>query len=414
MPGKLTKTGYIKRTAEEIRDELVAAIKLRIPSFSLKPADLQSDLINTSIEDILQYEDMTETMLNAIAPGYANDMIFKKFAESIGLSNNIKFNSSVVLTFTGAVATFIPKNTVCSGGGYSVKTVEDILISSTGSKTVLAEMEQVAIIPANVITSIDSLNIDGLSVNNEVQGISGIEQESTEQLKYRAQARFRSPRKGGIDYTYSVVTTNLKVNPRLVRFRVIDKLTYKDSKDSSKEYIMSGIEAIIGGGSDEDVALALFQGFIETQKLVSKPSNNEESRTISVNIGYYGNTIPIKFTRPKNLSIDITLMISFTQIQTTPTSIRGATEDAITEYINGLALGSPLSKLTLTNIILPILENKGILANTVASIDYAFKIDGNEITTSGPEGFINEIQWDTYLTLTSYSVNIVIPPTVRN
>lgn len=407
MPGQLTKTGYAKLTAEEVRDDLISKIKLRIPEFTLQPADLQSDLINTSIEDILQYEDMTETMLNAIAPGYANDEIFKKFAESIGLSNNVKFNSSVVLTFNGIPATFIPKGTVCSGGGHSVRTTKDVLLSSTGSKTVLAETTDVVVIPANTITSIDSANIPGLTVTNEVEGIAGIEQESLEQLKYRAQARFRSPRKGGIDYTYSIVTTNLKVDPRLVRFRLIDRIVYNDGNSTSTKYVMSGVEAIIGGGSDEDVALALFQGFIETQKLVSQPSDNDTSRTVSINIGYYGNTIPIKFTRPKSLNLDITLMISFTEIQTTPTSIKGATEDELTNYINTLALGSPLSKLTLTSIILPLLQAKGIATNTIASIDYELKINGNVITTKGPEGFIKEVQFDTYLILTSYNVEIV-------
>lgn len=406
MSGELSNQGYVKLSPEQIRDQLIAKIREKIPEFSLKPADLQSNLINTAVEDLVQYEDETEIMLNAIAPGFANDMLIKKFAESIGLRQNKKFNSSVILTFSGPIGTFIPKGTSCSGAGHSFTTVTDILLPSTGSKTVLAESEDMVAIAAGNIDTIDSLNIGGLSVINEVDGIIGVPQESLQQLKYRMQARFRSPRKGGVDYAYSVLTTNLKVDPRLIKFRVLP----------NENSFNRAIECVVGGGLDEDVALALFQGFLETQKLVSQPSEGESFRTVSINILYYGNTIPIEFTRPKNLNIDIILKISFSDIVTTPTSIKGIVEDTLTEHINTLKLGSPLSKLALTAIILPLLQQKGLNPDTITSIDYNIKIGGQPVTyytgqESDPElrkkkGQIKEIMWDTYLTLTSFAVEV--------
>lgn len=406
MSGELTNKGYVKLSPEQIRDQLIAKVRERIPEFTLKPADLQSNLINTAVEDLAQYEDETETMLNAIAPGFANDDLIKKFAESIGLRQNKKFNSSVVLTFNGPIGTYIPKGTSCSGDGHTFVTTAAILLPSTGSKTVLAECEDMVAVASKTINTIDSLNIAGLSVINEVDGIIGVEQESLQQLKYRMQARFRSPRKGGIDYTYSVLTTNLKVDPRLVRFRVLP----------NESSFNRAIECVVGGGLDEDVALALFQGFLETQKLVSQPSNSETDRTVNINILYYGNTIPIEFTRPKNLNISIILKISFSDIVTTPTSIKGIVEDTITEHINTLKLGSPLSKLALTAVILPLLQQKGLDSDTITGIDYLIKINDKEVTyysgqESDPElrkkkGQIKEIMWDTYLTLKEFSVEV--------
>ena len=86
IANNLTNEGYKTRTAQEWQEIIVNAMQTQNPDFALNPADLQSDLINTSIQKIMQFEQLTALMLNAYSTGFNNNMIFRKFAESIGLA----------------------------------------------------------------------------------------------------------------------------------------------------------------------------------------------------------------------------------------------------------------------------------------------------------------------------------------
>ena len=88
IANQLTATGYVKRTPEQWQSILIQAMQSLNPDFTLQPADLQSDMINTSIQQLMQFEDLTANMLNGYGPSFTNNFIFRKFAESIGLCKN--------------------------------------------------------------------------------------------------------------------------------------------------------------------------------------------------------------------------------------------------------------------------------------------------------------------------------------
>lgn len=402
----LTQNGYTKSTAREIKDKLINQIRLSIPEFTEQPADLQNDILDTSIEGILLYEDMMSELFNAYAPAFANKDIFRKFAESLGLRQKEEFKAQVTLTFSGKMGDLIPKGTiVCSETDESsvFTTQDNAVISSTNEVNVLALSETTSIFVAGTLTKLKSVLNDGVSVTNKSDSLGYIPAETEEQLTYRAQAKLRSARQGGKLYAVSCLSAISGVNPRLIAFYDSDG---EQTINNQKMYV-KGIEAVIGGGEDTEVALALYKSFLETQKLVSYPTNNETSRSSKVILYIYNNPVEVQFTRPKLVEISITLLLSLTDLLTSPTSLQALTESALTDYINNLQVGVPISKYALIDLLLPLIVDAGIPAYTITNISFKYHLgDVGEFVDFNSDGFIPEIERDCYASLVGYGVVI--------
>lgn len=402
----LTQEGYIKSTVQELRDRLTDQVRQYVPDFSKQPADLQNNLIDTSIADILQYEDMMSTLFNAYSPAFANKEIFRKFAESVGLRAKTEFKAQVVLTFKGKFGDLIPQNCIVTPKGKeSVQflTAEAAILSTTGEASVLAYSETDETFQPETLTNLKSILSDGITVTNKAASLKYIPEETEEQLMRRAQAKMRSARLGGKLYATSLLNSVEGVDPRLVAFYNVNS---EQTIDSNKMYV-KGIEAVIGGGKDEDVALALYKSFLETQKLVSSPSSNEKNRTTQVTIYVNNNAEEILFTRPKLVEIGLQLNLSFSSSLSSPIALQSLTIDAVTNYINSLQVGIPVSQYALIELVIPILTNAGIPAYTLTSVKFKYLTNENkQLRDFSINGFISEIEKDCYPILTNYTVEI--------
>ena len=411
IANNLTNEGYKTRTAQEWQEIIVNAMQTQNPDFALNPADLQSDLINTSIQKIMQFEQLTALMLNAYSTGFNNNMIFRKFAESIGLAKNPQSNSSVLLTFTGQPYTYIPQDTICSNENNTIQlqTTDALVLDSTGKGNVTAETSDSVDIEPHTINNIVNLNIDELSVDNLVNGSTGLPQESDEDLKLRTQAIFRSPRRGGIDYAINLLKSGYNINSRLINIQVIDNYIFTNG---TTQQAGVAIHSIIGGGNNNEVAKVLFTCFLETQKLVSLPSNNETERSVNVVIKYFNSNVNIAYTIPKELKIDINVYLMLSNLNYSPSLIYGFINETIINYINNLQVGTQLNKLTLSGLILPQLNNNNINNNQINYIDYTFALNGINANVNS-SGFIENINIDNYLTLNSLNVYLSQIPTSK-
>ena len=402
----LTQQGYIKRTAAEIKQDLVNSLQQTLPEFTQQDADLQNDLLDTSIEALLQYEDMMNTLFNAYAPDFANADLFKKFAESIGLRQREAFNAQVTLTFSGKFGDFIPKGTLITDINEVVefKTQDNIVLDTTGTGNVLALSDTTETWEADTLQTLKSIVGTGISVTNKVASLKYIAEETEAELKARAQAKLRSVRQGGKMYADSLIKGLEGVDRRLVAF--YDKTITQTFEGN--DYFMKGIEAVVGGGKDEEVAKALYLSFLETQKLISNPSGNEaSSRTKEVTLYVYDNAVTVQFTRPKLLQIKLKMLISFTSSISTPIALQQLTQKAVTEYINTLKVGTSINKYSLIEIIMPILVDAGMASHTMRTIDFEYTIGKDGIYKAfNNDGYITEIDYDCYVELIEYSVEI--------
>lgn len=406
----LTETGYIIRTPQEIQDILVASLKKEVPEFQLQPADIQSNLLNTSICGLMEHENIMAEFFNSLSASGKNISLFKQFAESIGLRQLKEYKSQVVLEFSGPYGAFIPKGTKAKNeNGDIFTTQENAVIPTTQKAQVLALGDSENVSVENEINILVSQLTDGISVTNPAPSLAFIPKETDDELIRRVQSRLRSARKGGVDYALSMLKSLQGVDRRLIKFRNLDIETPIESTEPNTSIvrISSGIEAIIGGGDNEKIALLLYLSFLETQKLISKPSGNDDGRTVSLDLIVNNNIIPIKFTRPKLLKMKLTFKPSFSGIITTPTSLEGLLSKKITIYINSLEVGTPLNLISLNNLIVPLLIESGINDYNIKMLSYEIELNDVKVNFDEQTGYLKEIEHDCYLQLVEFGVNIV-------
>lgn len=396
----LSDIGYTIRTPEEMQAAVVNRIKQNVPSFILQPADIQSNFINTTIAGLLEYENIMAELFNSFSGNTNNITLFRQLAESLGLRQLKDFKAQVTLEFSGAYGVFIPKGTKAGNeAGDIFETQEDAVIPTTGKIQLYALSDTENVSNAGEITTLISQLSDGVTVTNPSASFAYIPQETDEELKMRVQARLRSPRKGGVDYAQSILRSLEGVDRRLIKFRSLEVET--DMRYSR------GIEAIIGGGENDQIALALFLSFLETQKLISNPSNNETERTVQLDLDVYNSVIPIKFTRPKMLELKITFQPSFSGILTTPTALEGLLASKITEHINSMQVGTPLNSVSLNYLVMPLLISSGIKDYNVKSLGWKIEINNVKTDFDPQTGYLKEIAHDCYLVLKEFGVSII-------
>lgn len=399
----LTKEGYKKRTPEEIKEALINDLKEIDASFLEQPADIQNNLLDSSVVPLLQFENIAAEILNGFGPEYANDFIWLNLANSLNLTKKSRLKAQVELKFTGLPGTYIPVDTTV--GAFT--TESSVVLGSTGEAFVIATTEEDIIAEPNTLTEIDEFIDENLSVTNPNASISETPAEDISELRNRARVILRSARKGSYSYAMARLNSIKGVNARLLKFRELDyniKETGPDGETILRN--VQGIEAIVGGGDPYEVAGVLKDSFLETKKLISEPSNGEESRSVNINIKYFKNTIPVAFTRPKNLNLSVKIGIQLKNNILTQTSAEGLLMEPFENYINSLELGESINKLTFDKLILDELIKHDIQPRDIIGFNYKILIGENILNWNG-ENFLDEVKWDCYLTLGGLGVEII-------
>lgn len=397
MSNRLTSTGYVKRTPEQIKTELVEKLKQKQSSFFEQAADIQNMLLDTSILGIMEYENLCAEMINAYSPFFQNEFMFMQMASSLGLKQKSEFKSQVMLEFSGDEGDYIPAGVNVQG----FITQESIILPSTKKAFVLALSEKTDIAPSNSLTQISEILKEGISVTNPSPSYAKVEEETFEQLKERAQAYLRSPRISSSEYARSNLLKLDGVAPRLVSFKIREIIQNINEKD----VLVQGIECICGGGKPNEVANILFNSFFETQKLISSPSDNDDSRCVRVDVNYYGATIPISYTTPKLLNLKLKINIAFQQIVVPPNTVEKNIEKGLVSYINNKIVGEPLNELTLRNIIINQLKDSFIPSEEIKTLIITPQINDVD-KVWGANGYLAEVQFDCYLILNGLIVTI--------
>lgn len=576
---RMTAKGYIRRSAEELQEAIIKKIKERVPSFEKLPYDVQSNLIDTAVAKLAQYENMLDVMFNAYSLDGSNEFFFKQMGEELGLRMKNAYNSQVTLRFKGLPGDIIPLHTIVqdSSKQHKFETMKRVVIGTTGEVDVLAYGESESIIPAGELTFLVSILSDGIAVTNPQASLAKINEETFEEFKFRAQARLRSPRMGGRLYAETCLKSIEGVDPRLISFyardytREYDVLNpelnpdetegnkpippaekpngiipesvvrlvklinegqtrpnittlqqYVDSKyaldvnvqekefvhlynkDNPNNYIyyntrwyevkfrrpgnmsivegygrgqnilaenyevipetgntqlyfckspgnrigfyenrnskltllfgpqvdidesnkpdiknyirITGIESVVGGGDDYEVALALYQSFFETQKLLSNPSDNNKDRRKKITLGLYNNTFPVAFTRPKLIELNLKFKISAFKKSVSSLSVKNATKEYLEKAINSLKVGSDITINQLNQIIMPGLIDIDIQPVEVKTMGWEYDIGNFKDKEDGQkpnwkdfdiDNKIPEIEFDCYCILVRYEVNVV-------
>lgn len=386
-----TNKGYIKRTAEQIKSSMLDRIVRTNPTFNSWSGDIQSNILDTAIQPILEVENLVGDLANSYAPGYANDFMREQLASTLNLKYKDETKSKVTLKFTGDKGVFIPKGTKVLNDFLTDKAVS---ISTAGTAYVTASSESAETFAANTINEIKSVVHNSLAVTNPAASVPYSPEETSDELWARAQRKLRSPRKGGTEYALSEILACEGTSERLINFNFISTNTKR------------GVEAIIGGGDAADIATALVNSFLGLQNLVSDPSNNEADRTASWDVNYYGSVLPIVWTLPKLLELEISVQIAFRYVSVYEGRLGEAAQSLFETEINTRKVGVPISKTLLDSLVLQAVTAMGVEFQYVSRIDFTIISNGQQLRFNN-ENYLQGIEKDVYTSLKSFQLQVV-------
>lgn len=387
--------GYQPNTPEEIRQNLQELFAQKVPNFTSRPADLQSNIIDAFSAGLIYVEQQISTLFNAYSPSFAPDFLFELRGAEQGLRRKGAFKSSADIKFSGSAYSIIPANTGVTGTDLPTYTIlEDVMIPSTGSILVTAYCNDTTI-PTIGVGALNTIttNLKGITASNVSTPTEPQDQESMDAFRKRVQAIWRNPRGGSYEYLINQIQAIDGVDSRAVRLNVSG----------------NGAELVVAGGEPSDIAFTMMTaGGITPLPFVSNPSQSQTNRTITQNLILNNQTIPYKFTRPLNVQIAIKVNLPLTNITATNNAVEAVTQSAMEDYINNLKVGTPVNITSLTQVFIKAFEATGGGAININANTINFEV--TNLTQSGTinfnsQGFL-ELQTDWYITLSQYSVVI--------
>ena len=395
---QMTATGFTKDTPTQIRTDITNEAAASVAGFASFPAELRQNLIDSMVIEEIRIQDMIDALANGIGPGFANDLQFKNFACSFGMTMKDFQYAQATVRFTGTVGTLIPVGTRVSNGGTTIlQTTEQKIIGSVGYSDILCESTQEVIvdIPANTITTLVDVLPNVSAVTNPAAGTSGIPAETIDQLKLATYNEIQSPRYGTESRAVSLLRNITGVDMRLVAFRPMQLFVTPN--------YYNGIECVIGGGDDYEVANALFTSFLQTKNLLSDPSGGETARTVSVDVTQYSSVFPVKFTRPKQIEAALAVLVPVSGQLITNDILEGVLKPVFEAYFESLSVGKAVSGASMNNLIYDTLIDSGIGTDKIGTITYTFTLDSVPTPMSG--GYL-PLEFDQYINLADFSAAV--------
>lgn len=389
-----TSNGYEKRSASEIKTSLVSFMKRYNATYQELSADVQNNLLDTSVATISEVENAVSSLANSFGPSFQGDngFMWEQQAASMGLKYKDATKSKATLKFTGEPGLYIPANTETK---YGYKTDVSIVLDTTGTGYVSASSDDESVYSAGAIDSVATKVSDTLTVTNPSATIPSQPEETNDELRIRSQRTIRSPRIGGLDYALLQLTSLEGVQERLCNFNF------------SQTTLKRGIEVIVGGGNSNEVANAIFKSFFDIGNIVSDPSDGETNRTSKFTVNYYGSPINIVWTLPKELKLKINAQVAFRYVNVYSGTLESQVQTRFEKLLNNRKVGLPLNKNLLDSLIYEEVLKLGIDLQYLQSITYLI----NDAATDAPLQFdgynyLAAIKKDVYTTLDDFSLSI--------
>lgn len=393
--GVITNQGYQPSTPQELQEQLINYIKINNTNFTLYPADLQSDLINTSIADLFQYEKLTEMMLNTIAPSQSNEWLFNEFANFFGLGKNEATNNSVVLEVSGLKPNaYIPNGLTwsCSSGNFINNSPS--LANDKGVAMVVAVSNELTttLLKNQSFTCSEFSNATITNPNNSI-----IENaESFFDFKTRIQNNF----KANTQSSYNLLATEL-ANLGITNFSV--KL---NAPSEANNYIYSQTLIFLPSIIDRETEIKnLIFGSMGVNCLLSgTTSDNDNSRVRESAIDFFGSSIPIVYVIAKQVTIDVTITINLNVLLEVWAYFIEQLKNAITEFFDNQKIGEAINIFMLNNIVYQTLNACNISIDRLEALSFSFSVDGKAVNINSANQELECVAFDTQLQLGTLNV----------
>ncbi|MCZ9850163.1 baseplate J/gp47 family protein [Brachyspira hyodysenteriae] len=378
---QIGNTGVIKDDPTVIRERLLNQAIEKVEGFTDLPSGIQNNLLDESVLDIVEIQDMLANVMNSISPSYANDFIVRELGEAFGLKIKDQALPNTTITFYGLAGVIIPEGLEVGNADGSKKfiTTKSDIINATGQVSIYCEGADYydTPTPANTLNILLNQVLNVTSCTNLNDAVETTPAETISEFRSRFQTRALANRSG----TVATLDNALKEIEGTV-----DRLcTYKASQIVEEGVSKAVLEIIVGGGDDYSVALAIFNSILYPDILVSNPSGDETNRTINVNVAFNSVDFPITYTRPKinQLSINISLTVQSGFINIPSEAFTLLLRPYYENYINNLKIGYAPTGYSFDDLIYQCFRDNSYSRDIITGINYTLTINGEPATLNG-------------------------------
>lgn len=330
---EITPTGFVAKTEQQYFDE-EQQLYLDIDSnWNLDPSTPDGLKLASDAEKFVQLDEALQQAYNSKDPNKARDLDLDTICALTGTVRNQGTFSSVTLTFTGSNGTIIPTGEEFESvvDGTRWVTQSDVTIAGgTVSVTALASVRGSINADTGTITRIVT-TIGGLqTVTNNVPAAAGLDAETNGELRLR---RAKSVSRQGNNQISNMIGEVLTVDG------VKQCVIFENDTDVDNAFGNGlpphSIAPLVDGGSDEDVALAIYLKKNPGCTLHAVGTLVTETVTDPI---YPQQTKLITFSRP--IYVDMNVTVDIADDGTLPANVDDLIGSAIVEYSEGDLIAS--------------------------------------------------------------------------
>lgn len=400
---KIGNTGVIKDDPTVIRERLLNQAIEKVEGFTKLPSGIQNNLIDESVLDIVEIQDMLSNVMNSVSPSYANDFIVKELGAAFGLKIKDKALPNTTITFYGLQGVVIPEGLEVGNADGSKKfiTTKSDIINAAGQVSIYCEGADYydTPTPANTLNVLLNQVLNVTSCTNLNDAVESTEAETISEFRSRFQTRAQANRSG----TAAALDNALKEIEGTV-----DRLcTYKASQIIEEGVKEAVIEVVVGGGDDYQVALAIFNSVLYPDIFVSNPSGSETNRTVNINVTFNSVDFPIVYTRPKinQLSINISLTVQSGFINIPSEAFTLLLRPYYEDYINNLKISCSPNGYAFDDLIYQCFKDNFYSISIITGINYTLTVNDEPAALNAQRQL--QTEFDEAYTLLNLQCNLI-------
>jgi uncharacterized phage protein gp47/JayE len=270
----------------------------------ITPDSVFGQIIGIFAEVVSSQNELIETVANQGNPNTASGAFLSQLVQFNGIQRKEAEFSSVSLNCTaGATGTTIPAGSLVSDPviGEQFATDVELVVGSGATESVSATAVNSGPIEAaaDTLTKIDTPILGWETVTNPAAAVAGLNEETDSELRTRRQI---AAAQQGASNVAAIFTAIANID------EVADLKVFQNNTTGTIENVPpQHIFAIVLGGSDADIAEALFD--------TVAAGIGYYNRGVGTSVDYYladpvtGDTYLIKFERPTDVTIDIDITL---------------------------------------------------------------------------------------------------------
>ena len=330
---ELTPNGYLLKTQNEWFDEEKALYLQIDPNWNLDPSTPDGLKLAHDAEIFSALDETLQQAYNARDPNKARGLDLDVVCSLTGVRRQQGTSSTVTLTLGGVAGTLIRANSrvesVTTGSRWTIP--QDITLDTHGAATTQAICTTLGPVEADPGTLTRIVDVIGgwQSATNASPATPGTSREDDSSLRIKRAITVGRPGNNQIDAMYGELYTTASVR----RVRVYENDTDSasvDPVDNPHGLPKNSVAVVVDGGTDEDVARAIFVKKNPGPKLV------QVGTPVAVTVTsekYPSNSKLIRYSRP--IYVDMVIAVTIKNDGTLPNNVADLIKEAVVEFGNG-------------------------------------------------------------------------------